>query len=301
MSDNRPTTGIAARARAAHDLIKPELPVAAGACVVVGEVIASGSMPGSSILILGFLVGFFISATAMISNDYFDLEVDRINHPTRPLPSGRISAKEVMILALLFSVAGLIAAGLLGTLPMLLALAMWAVSNLYNWRYKETGLLGNMMVAFCLSQLFILGGVAVGRLDNPLLWTFAALIFVFDLGEEIAGGAMDMEGDRKRSSRSIALLYGRRNALLLSGLLFSLFVLISLIPFLMGWLGSALLFIIVPMDLVILYFASRLMASRGPEEGRMRIRQLYLSTMVFIIGLTAACIVQLMITARSVP
>jgi len=247
-------------------------------------------VPEASIGILGFLAGFFISGTAMITNDYFDLEVDRVNHPARPLPSGRISANEVMILALLFSAAGLIAAGLLGPIALALAQIMWIVSNLYNWRYKETGLFGNMMVGLCLALLFVLGGVAVGRLDSPMLWTFAALVFVFDLGEEIAGGAMDMEGDRKRSARSIALLYGRENALRLAGLLFGLFVLISLIPFLMGWLRSFLLFIFVPMDLAILYFASKLLASRRAEEGRMRIRQLYLSTIIFVIVFIAASV-----------
>ena len=292
MNDISPGTGIAAKAIALHDLVKPELPVAAGVCVVVGEVIASGSVPESSILILGFLAGFFLSGTAMITNDYFDLEVDRVNHPTRPLPSGRISANEVMILGLIFSAAGLVAAGLLGPIALALALVMWIISNLYNWRYKETGLFGNMMVASCLAMLIILGGVAVGQLSNPMLWTFAALVFVFDLGEEIAGGAMDMEGDRKRSARSIALLYGRENALRLSGISFGLFILISMIPFLMGWLGSSLLFVFVPMYLAILYFASKLMMSRRAEEGRTRIRQLYLSTMIFVIGFIAVSVVQ---------
>jgi geranylgeranylglycerol-phosphate geranylgeranyltransferase len=60
----------------------------------------------------------------MITNDYFDLEVDRVNHPTRPLPSGRISVKEVMMLALLFSTAGLIAAELLGPIAFALAFVM---------------------------------------------------------------------------------------------------------------------------------------------------------------------------------
>ena len=90
MNNNSPGTRIAAKA--VHDLIKPELPAAAGICVVVGEVIASGSVPLVSIGVLGFLAGFFLSGTAMITNDYFDLEVDRVNHPTRPFPSGRISA-----------------------------------------------------------------------------------------------------------------------------------------------------------------------------------------------------------------
>ena len=97
MSYNSSGTGIAAKAKVMHDLVKPELPSAAGVCVVAGEVIASGSVPEASIGILGFLAGFFISGTAMITNDYFDLEVDRVNHPARPLPSGRISANEVMM------------------------------------------------------------------------------------------------------------------------------------------------------------------------------------------------------------
>lgn len=222
----------------------------------------------------------------MITNDYFDLDVDRINHPQRPLPSGRISSLEVMILACLFSVAGFITSALLGPLALALAAVMWTVSNLYNWRYKEAGLPGNMMVGLSLAMLFILGGVAMGRLDNPMVWTFGALVFIFDLGEEIAGGAMDMEGDRKRSARSIALVYGKTHALRVSSLLFSLFVAISFLPFLMGWLGSLYLVIFVPMDLAILYFAFKLLTSQTTEEGRARIRQLYLSTTIFVIAFT---------------
>ena len=77
---------------------------------------AKSSHPGiclrSATGLLGFLAGFFISGAAMISNDYFDLAVDRVNQPQRPLPSGRISVPEVMFLIALFSVAGFVAAGL---------------------------------------------------------------------------------------------------------------------------------------------------------------------------------------------
>jgi geranylgeranylglycerol-phosphate geranylgeranyltransferase len=96
-----------------------------------------------------------------------------------------------------------------GTLALALAVVMWTVSNLYNWRYKEAGLLGNMMIGLCLTRLFILGGVAVGQLDNPMVWTFGASVFVFDLGEEIAGGAMDMEGDRERSRGALHWYTGK--------------------------------------------------------------------------------------------
>jgi geranylgeranylglycerol-phosphate geranylgeranyltransferase len=264
------------------DLVKPELPLAAGICVLAGEIIASETLPAIFIGLMGFLTGFFVSGAAMITNDYFDLEVDRINHPQRPLPSGRISMSELVILTCFFSVAGMVAATFLGPLAFVISALMWIVSNLYNWRYKETGFIGNMMVGLCLSMLFICGGAAMGELKNAMVWTFGALVFAFDLGEEIAGGAMDMEGDEKRSVKTVARLYGKEPDLRVSGFFFALFVMISSLPFIMGWLGNSYLSVFVPMDLAILYLAMRLMASKTIEEGRSKIRQLYLSTTFFI-------------------
>ena len=133
----------------------------------------------------------------------------------------------------------------------------------------------------------------MGGLANGIIWTFGALVFVFDLGEEIAGGAMDMEGDEKRSVKTIARIYGKKHALRISGFLFALFVMISFLPFVMGWLKSIYLIIFVPMDLVILYFAMKLAASKTIEEGRTRIRQLYISTTFFIIAFIAIRVVNL--------
>ncbi len=87
-----------------------------------------------------------------------------------------------------------------------MAAILLIISILYNWKYKESGLPGNIMVGFCVSMTFILGGMTVGALTNGIVLTFGALAFIFDLSEEIASGAMDAEGDRLRSSRSLANL-----------------------------------------------------------------------------------------------
>ena len=60
---------------------------------------------------------------------------------------------------------------------------------------------------------FICGGVAAGEPFNAVLWTFAMLAFIFDLGEETANGAMDLEGDARRSVRSIVIKHGKQYAL----------------------------------------------------------------------------------------
>lgn len=62
-------------------LFRFELPFAAGVSVILGELLALGQLPTAREIILGFLSVFFISAAALIINDYFDLESDKINAP----------------------------------------------------------------------------------------------------------------------------------------------------------------------------------------------------------------------------
>jgi len=59
-------------------IFRPELPFAAGVCVILGEIIALGYFPSFQEMSLGFMCGFFLSGSAIVINDYFDLEVDRV-------------------------------------------------------------------------------------------------------------------------------------------------------------------------------------------------------------------------------
>jgi geranylgeranylglycerol-phosphate geranylgeranyltransferase len=77
-------------------LFRPELPLAAGICVTTGQVLAAGKLPPLLIGILGFVCGFALSSADLILNDYFDYEVDLVNHPDRPLPSGAVTRSDVI-------------------------------------------------------------------------------------------------------------------------------------------------------------------------------------------------------------
>jgi geranylgeranylglycerol-phosphate geranylgeranyltransferase len=274
--------GFLAKARAISDLVRTELPLSAGICVVAGEILALGGLPSIPIAILGFATGFFISGSAMITNEYFDLDVDRVNHPGRPLPSGRITIKELVVIAALFTIAGLGTAALLGPMVLALAAVLLVVGILYNWKLKETGLPGNMMVAFSVGMTFVCGGVAAGLPASGIVWTFGIMAFLFDLAEEIAGDAMDIEGDKLRGAKTLAITYGKQPALFVSSALFTIFIGLSYLPFLAGWMGYGYLAIITIADLLIAYLAFRLYRSLTPEEGRGRMRQLYLSMTLMI-------------------
>jgi geranylgeranylglycerol-phosphate geranylgeranyltransferase len=54
---------------------------------------------------------------------------------------------------------------------MLIALIFWGIGFLYNWKYKEAGLLGDLMVSASTAVTFILGGMIVGQPWNKIVWT----------------------------------------------------------------------------------------------------------------------------------
>lgn len=250
--------------------------------MLLGELLALGKFPAPAEMILGFLSVFFISATSLILNDYFDLESDKINAPDRPLPSGLVTRREVVVLSVVVTLLGFAAASLLSPLALLVVVLVWAVGFLYNWRFKKAGLIGNLMVAFSVGMTFIFGGIAAGRPFETIVWFFAVWVMLIDLGEEIAADAMDLEGDRPSGSRSLALIYGREKALKISAGIFFLVVAASSLPFLLGWLDWIYLFPFLLTDVVILYATSKLLDSSIANR-RKYIRWIYLSGLVMLL------------------
>jgi geranylgeranylglycerol-phosphate geranylgeranyltransferase len=259
-----------------------DLALGAGFFMVAGEIHAVSGLPPLYTVLYGFLTLFFISGSANIANDYFDRDVDRINLPSRPLPSGRISVQELWVLFILFTAAGMITAAFLGPLVLAVVIVLWGIANLYNIRLKEYGFAGNLIVATCLGMMFITGAIAMGTINGVVL-TFAALAFFFDLGEEIASDAMDVKGDQVRSSDSLAKKWGRQRALKIALLMFTVFFVLTLFPFLSGWLGYDYLFLIAVTDLWMIWCSLRLMKFRTTEDGREQIRRLYLAWGMFVI------------------
>jgi len=272
------------KAKALLQLIRLELPISAGICVVVGQTIAMGRFPVVTDLILGFGLGLFLSSSAMIFNDLFDQEVDRINTPYKPIPSGKVTPTEAIVFGVVTALIALLIAGWMAPLVLVLSLVLWTLGFLYNWRLKASGLMGNLIVATNVAMTFILGGISVGDESNPLVWIFGAIAFVFDLAEEIASDAMDMEGDRKRGSRSLAILHGKRNALRISGALFMVMILLSLLPIVLGETSLAYILPIGLMDVAIVFFGVRLLKSATHAEGHRAMRGLYISATIGLVA-----------------
>jgi geranylgeranylglycerol-phosphate geranylgeranyltransferase len=270
-------------------LLRPELALSAGLCVLTGQILAYGGFPSLSTALLGFFGGFALSASALVFNDVFDLEVDRVNTPQRALPSGAVSPAEAVALGVGITLAGLAASYALGTVPFILAIPFWFIGFLYNWRFKKTGLPGNLMVSASVAITFIFGAASIEDPWNGVVWVFSLMAFFIDFGEEIAGDAMDMAGDSLLGSRSIALRKGRAYALRISAGLWVIAILLSYLPLIFGWLGWLYGIPMTLANLLIVFFTRRLLRAPDAKSGVQAMRGVYLSAILgiaaFLLGL----------------
>ncbi len=256
-------------------LIRFELPLAAGICVMLGQLFALGKFAPLSLTLAAAVSVFLISASILVSNDYFDVETDKINAPHRPIPSALVTSEEALILAVFLLISGLILSFTISIEALLFSTGLAIIGLLYNRKFKKHGLTGNLMVSFSVGMTFIFGGLSVGLPFNKVVLFFALIAALVDLGEEIAADSMDVKGDLLINSNSIAIKYGKEKALRLSAFIFVLVILLSLIPFLLGWFSLIYLFPIAVMDIFIGFSTYKLIRSKN-ERGRKYIRLLYL-------------------------
>jgi geranylgeranylglycerol-phosphate geranylgeranyltransferase len=209
-----------------------------GLAVIVGAIISTQEFTvvndAFSRLMLGFITAFTLTAASMAINDYYDRDIDAINEPDRPIPSGLIKPMESLSFATALTVIGLASAAFTSVPCLLTAVASWVISAAYSTIGKRTGLPGNFLVSTCISVPFIYGSLALkGSIELNVIF-FAALAFLANTGREIAKGIADVEGDGIRRIRTLAISYGARAAAYTSSAFFILAVLLSPIPALLG-------------------------------------------------------------------
>ncbi|MGP8057229.1 MAG: geranylgeranylglycerol-phosphate geranylgeranyltransferase [Nitrososphaerales archaeon] len=254
--------------RAGLELMRPANCAMIGFAVIVGVFV---SKPADVKVVqgaLGFLTGFFLCAYSMSTNDIYDVEVDRVNQPERPIPSGRVSTQAAVRLSVLVLVAG-VASCVLTLNPaavgiaLLYAFLMWV----YNSRAKLTGLPGNLLVASSLAVPFIYGGVVSGgSLTRSLLLMMAFTSFFSGVGREVVKGMADVEGDAKRGVNSVARSRGLRAASSVGATFFLLAVVTSWVPLTLGLANGFYTFGVIVPDAVFAYLAASIVARHDPAN-----------------------------------
>lgn len=267
-------------ARGALDLIRPVNCAMIGFAVIVGAFVSKPASIPEVQLVLGFLTGFFICAYSMAVNDVYDLEVDRVNRPERPIPSGRVTAQDASRLSFMVLAAGMACSVLsLNPLAVVIAAAYALLSWLYNAKAKKTGLAGNLIVASSLAIPFIYGGaVSGGTIAGSLLLMMALTAFFSGVGREVVKAMADVEGDAKREVNSIARSKGLKFAAATGALFFLLAVLTSWVPLITGLANQLYKFGVVIPDAIFVYLAAVILLRHDPGSA-FRVKKIALAGM----------------------
>jgi geranylgeranylglycerol-phosphate geranylgeranyltransferase len=216
------------------EIMRPINSMMVGVAIIVGAVIA-GSLniiDNLIVLLFSFITGFTISGASMAINDYYDREIDAINEPKRPIPSGRISPQGAVIFTAILSVIGLVSSWQISISAFAVALLAWILMMAYSMWGKRTGFLGNLMVSTCISLPFIYGGLLSGRIWVSL--SFSLLAFLSNTGREVTKGIVDIKGDKFAGVNTVAVVYGASRAADVATLFFLAAVASSIIPVYLG-------------------------------------------------------------------
>ena len=264
-------------------LIRPPNTIMIGLGVVIGEAIGLGKLPGLPEAVFGFLTASLMMAGTMVANDVYDVEIDKVNSPQRPLPSGTVRTRDAVVLAVALSVAAIAFSALLGLWTFLTALLALALMVYYNTRGKKTGLIGNAVVSFNVALPFFYGGLAVNSI-GPLLFIFSVVAFLANFAREVAKGIADMKGDSLRQVRTLAVVRGTKVAALASTGLFIIAVLLSFLPPLLESISWLYFPPVIVADVGFLYSAYRLVNNQSPENVRAVKRRVLLWMLLGLVG-----------------
>jgi len=231
----------------------------AAAAAIIGLAIARGLEPGAAALI--FLTVFLITGAGNAINDYYDREIDAINRPGRPIPSGRVSAKSAFYYSLALFAMGCLIAGLVNQVCLAVAAFNSVLLFLYARNLKAMPLAGNISVAFLTGSTFLFGGAATGVAGLFANWIPFLLSFLVSMSREIAKDIEDMAGDRAGGARTLPIMAGERT----SAALAAAFALAAVVLGFFAPFGRVYLVIVAVADLF--FLLSVLKIARGDATG----------------------------------
>lgn len=214
-------------ARPFLEFSRPFTLVAPALGFVSGSVTAIGAAPAESwnrdLLLypaIGLTMAAVLNAASNGLNQIYDLEIDRINKPKRPLPSGRLSIRDAWSFTLVAYAVALLLAWLVAPggrhecfWIVLAATVMTVLYSVPPFRTKRLGLWANLTIAIPRGVLLkVAGWSAVKTIVAVEPWYIGGIFGLFLLGASTTKDFADMEGDARGGCRTLPIIYGVRKA-----------------------------------------------------------------------------------------
>ena len=248
--------------------------------VFLGSIIALGDVPQGllahiTILHASSVLFFMCSWNAL--NDIYDFEIDLVNRPDRPLPSGRISLNHAKIATAITMISSILSIALCywlisGSNPVegfevsdwYPSLAIWitALILLINYefpfglRLKDKGLPGNISISISVGLVVVFGASAVFEPFSEKAWSLFFVGIFYNTSREIIKDVQDMEGDKGRNT--LAMRIGSENARTVAWVMSILALASVLLPFAIGIFPPLHVVLVIPAVMTLMMVKGRI-------------------------------------------
>ncbi len=125
----------------------------------------------------------------------------------------------------------------------------WVVFVAYTTIGKRSGLPGNFLVSICVAIPLVYGSVVATDAVQLNVWLFAMIAFLSNTGREITKGIVDVEGDRSRNVKTLAVRFGERKASIAAVVFYLLAVLLTPLPWFLNLVSLWFIPLVVLTDL----------------------------------------------------
>ena len=275
--------------------------------VIFGSLLALDQIPTGDLASITILHGlsvwaFMCSWNAL--NDILDVEIDKLNQPNRPLPSGDISLNNAKILTAIlmcFSLFCLVYAGYISSsieegfenwAPSILIwlLAIFLLTNYesssnYSLKLKDRGLPGNFAISLSVGMVILFGAAGVFEPTEPRVLSLFFIGLSYNLAREIVKDIEDMEGDEGRNT--LAMRIGVEKARVLAWMILLLTMVSILAPFALEIFPASHLLLIIP-GLMTIFLVKRKLAYAEDRNAQKLIKK---SLQLTLLGFIASSLI----------
>jgi 4-hydroxybenzoate polyprenyltransferase len=198
-------------------LVAPALGFASGAAT------AAGAFPRETwradlivYPLIGLTMAAVLNAASNALNQIYDLEIDAVNKPKRPLPSGRLSRRDAWIFTIATYIVAIVLAWFVQPAGrhecFWIVVAATLITILYSvppFRTKRLGIWANLTIAIPRGVLLkVAGWSSVKTIVGVEPWYIGAIFGLFLLGASTTKDFADMDGDARGGCRTLPIIYG---------------------------------------------------------------------------------------------
>ncbi len=168
-------------------------------------------------LIYGASTLAILNGASNVINQVYDKDIDAVNKPFRPIPSGKVSIQEAKTIAWILYILTAFRAMMINFTFAFLIIVLIFVTYAYSappLRLKKRFWVSNITIGIARGLLGIVcAWTLFGSIWDPVPWFVGMIICIFLIGAATTKDYTDIKGDKKHGMQTLPIVYGIKKSI----------------------------------------------------------------------------------------